>query len=167
MEERERLSRRFVVAYWALLIPLTQTGACGVLSVFSLLRGDCCPTLVVRGILLDADTDVAVTDAAVSGSTFTEGQVTDSVNPLTSKGIPSFPPPGEDGSFELLFATGSLTPCPPPEFPHPDQVEVVVLGGGCEQRFMIDINEETVIDIGFPDGALEFKDPIRVPGCEE
>ncbi len=128
---------------------------------------DCFPFLSLRGKLLNADAETPVTDAAVGGKTFTGGQVTDSVNPLTSRGIPAFPPPGDDGSFELRFVTGVLTPCPPPEFPRPDQVEVIVLGGGCEQRFMIDINAETVIDLDFPDGVLELKDPILVPPCDE
>lgn len=50
-------------------------------------------------------------------------------------------------------------------FPPPDQVEVIVLRGACEERFMIDINEDTVVDIEFPDDVIELKEPILVPPC--
>ncbi len=127
--------------------------------------GSCSPYLYMRLELLDAETETPVTDAAVGGKTFTEGELTASVNPLTSGGIPTFPPPADNGSCELLFSEGSLTPCPPPEFTRPDQVEVVVLGRGCVQTFVIDINEQTVVDMDFPDDVIELKDPILVPSC--
>ncbi len=58
--------------------------------------------------------------------------------------------------------------CPPPyEFPRPDRVEIIVVRDGCEQAFLIDINEDTVVDMDFPDDVIELKDPILVPPCEE
>ncbi len=145
-----------------LVVCLTQTSAC-----IDIIHGDCVPTLLLRATLVDADVGAPVTNAAVGGKTFTAGEVTDFVNPVESNGFLPVPPPDEDGSFELRFATGSLTACPPPEFPRPDQVEVIVLGGGCQQTFAIDVNADTVVDIRFPGGIMELKEPIVVPPCPE
>ena len=57
--------------------------------------------------------------------------------------------------------------CPSAPFPRPDQVEIIVVRDGCESSFLIDINEETVVDLDFPDDVIELKDPILVPPCEE
>jgi len=52
-----------------------------------------------------------------------------------------------------------------PEIPRPDQVEVIVVRDGCEQRFLIDINADTVVDLSFSDDVIELKDQILVPPC--
>ena len=50
--------------------------------------------------------------------------------------------------------------------PTPDQLKVIVTIDGCEQTFVIDINEDTVVDLDFPDRVIELKEPILVPSCE-
>jgi len=32
--------------------------------------------------------------------------------------------------------------------------------------YTIDVNEDTVVDLSFPDDTLELKDPILVAACE-
>ena len=60
-----------------------------------------------------------------------------------------------------------LVSCKPPveEFPRPDRVEVIVVREDCEFSFLIDINEDTVVDMTFPEDVIELKDPILVPAC--
>ena len=124
--------------------------------------------LFLRGKVLDAETLRGATDAAVGGRTFTEGEETDRVSPLIYDGSATFPPPEEDGTFQVEFNLNSPS-CGPPilEFPRPDQVEVIVVRDGCEQTFIIEINEDTVVDMDFPDDVIELKDPILVGPCEE
>ena len=56
-------------------------------------------------------------------------------------------------------------PLPPPILDRPDQVKVIVVRDGCEQTFVIDINEDTVVDLDFPDRVIELKEPILVSDC--
>jgi len=49
----------------------------------------------------------------------------------------------------------------------PDQTGVVVSRLGCRTEILIDLTEDTVVDLSFPDGVIELKDPILVPPCEE
>ena len=121
----------------------------------------------VRGTLLDADSLTAVQDAAVGGRTFTDGEETDFVSPLSSLGNPQFPLSTEDGSFVLSLSEGFMGYRP---FPRPDRIEVIVVRDGCEQSFMIDINEDTAVDLEdmeLWDTGVELKGPILLPPCEE
>jgi hypothetical protein len=153
----------------------TQLLICGCLTVLGysltgclLSFGDCGISLTVSGRLLDSDTSQPIQGAALGGRTITDGMTTDG-------GLPSFTPDGEpriasgvDGAFMMLFVE-ALGPCGPRlrEFTRPDQVEIIVLRDGCEQRSMIEVNEDTVVDLSFPNRTLELKDPILVPPCEE
>ncbi|MCH7885335.1 MAG: hypothetical protein IIC01_08805 [Planctomycetes bacterium] len=56
---------------------------------------------------------------------------------------------------------------PPPVLARPDQIEVTVVRDGCESSFLIDVNEDTIVDLDFPDDVIELTDPILVPPCEE
>ena len=129
---------------------------------------DVAAVLFVRGRVLDTETLEGLSNASVGGRAFTNGEETDYVAPFIFDGSPTFPPPAEDGTFGVEFST-PLMPCqdPPPEFPRPDQVEVIVVRDGCEQQFMIDISDDTVVDMDFPDDVIELKDPILVPPCED
>ncbi len=153
-------------------------GVAAVLSVGGLIAvvgcedlRSCGSGLLVRGILLDDETGTAITDAAIAGQVFTQGERTDyRAGRLPSSSSVAPPLPSEDGSFELVFNTGSQYPCPllgPRPFPRPDQVEVILIREACIQRFMIDVNEDTIVDLTFPEDIIEIKDPILVPPCVE
>jgi hypothetical protein len=109
-----------------------------------------------------------VAGAIVGGRSFTDGAETDNVSPLIFDGSPRFPPSADDGSIVIDLST-YFGPCPAPGFPRPDQVEIIVVSNGCEQRIMIEINDDTAqfIDGEFSDYALELTDPILVAPCED
>jgi hypothetical protein len=118
---------------------------------------------------VDAESGAAVAGAILGGRSFTEGAETDQVPPLIFNGTPNLPLSEADGSFVLSFGT-SIVPCnPAPNFPRPDQLEIIILRDGCEQRLVIEINDDTgrFIDGEFSDYALELTDPILVPPCEQ
>ena len=120
----------------------------------------------MSGQLLDEATLSPVADAAIGGRSFTVGVETDYTPPFTSLGDLNGPPSGVDGGFETEFWTG-IVPCdPPPEFPRPDEVELIVARDECVFVFTIEINEETVVDMTFPDDVIELIEPILVPACE-
>ena len=75
--------------------------------------------------------------------------------------------PDEDGTFKITFTRLSES-CQDvfTEFLQPDRIEIIVARGDCQYTFSIDINEDTVVDMAFPDDTLELKDPILVPPCE-
>ena len=142
---------------WASL--LSQTVGC--------IFGDVSGTLLVRGCVIDMDTLEPLPEVAVGGRTFT-GEVEIDFSPaLTVFGDRNNRAPDADGTFEVFFATDLGPYREPPEFPRPDQVEIIVVRDGCEQTFPIEINEDTVVDMDFPDDVIELKEPILVPGCEE
>ena len=128
--------------------------------------------LFVRGTLIEGETEQALSDAAVGGRTFTGDEETHWTPAMTSFGDPNGPPSAEDGSFQVEFRK-FVTSCEPLviEFPRPDQVEIIVVRDGCEQTFLIDINEDTALDVVDPDfprdDVIELKDPILVPPCQE
>ena len=124
--------------------------------------------LYVRGQLLDAETLQGISDAALGGRAFTNGEETDWVPALIFDGSPNLPPPEADGTFQVEF-TRSPHSCMDvvTEFPRPDQVEIIVVRDGCEQTFLIEINEDSVVDMSFPDDVLELKEPILVEACAE
>jgi len=129
--------------------------------------------LIVRGQLFDAETEQPVAGAAIGGRTFTDGEETDYSAPVIFDGTPQGPVSAEDGTFREEFSTGLVGGCgePPPEFPRPDQVEIIVVRDGCQQSVFIDINEDTALDVVDPDfpgyDVIELIDPILVPPCEE
>ena len=136
-------------------------------QVVGCIHGDCWPTLRVRGKLLDTNRLEGATDAAIGGRAFSDGEVTDFVPPFIYDGSPAFPPPEEDGRFLLAFTSSAvLCSLNMPGFPRPDRIEIIVARGDCQYTFSIDINEDTVVDMTFPDDTLELKDPILVPPCD-
>ena len=138
----------------------------GLSNILGCVFADCGDMLTLRGQLLDEETLTPVTDVYLGGRSFTSDEETCAITPFTRWGDPRVPPPQEDGVFEVQFSIG-LVPCdPPPQFPRPDQVEVIVVRGECEFSFLIEINEDTVVDMDFPDDVIELKDPILVPACE-
>jgi hypothetical protein len=122
----------------------------------------------LRGKLIDAETGEPVAGAALGGRSFTQGEETDFRGVLTTFGDPRLPSSTEEGDFLMEFG-GFLVPCgpPPPQFVRPDRIELIVVRDGCEQTFMIEINEDTVVDPSFQDDVTELIEPILVDPCEE
>lgn len=137
-----------VKSFAGLTVLSSLVAACSCLPV-----GDPVASLVVRGVLLDAGTLAGATGAVLGIETFMNKERT------------GFEPPyapllTADGSFDLVVARTQRDP-----FPRPDRIVIIVVRGGCEQRFMIDINADTVVDPTAPDDVLELKEPILVPPC--
>ena len=156
-------------------VRLVEALASSSLLIMLLVGSDACTpcahdirVLYVYGKILDSQTSEGATDAAVGGRTFTDGEQTDYVGPFIYDGSPTFPPPQEDGTFEVAFTRRSQF-CQDfvTEFPPPDRIEIIVVRGDCEQTFSIDINEGTVVDLDFPGDVLELNDPILVGPCTE
>ena len=155
----------------------------GVIAMLSLPGIQCCPPgsqpfgeqidfLKFRGAVVDADTLERLEGASVGGISFTESRQTAEVSLLRLDGSANVPLTLQDGVFDMQFevriplcevALG--LPLPPPILDRPDQVKVIVVRDGCEQTFLIDINEDTVVDLDFPDRVIELKEPILVSDC--
>ena len=137
-------------------------------QVVGCIHGDYWPHLSVHGKVLDAETLEPATDAAVGGRSFTAGEETNWAPALIYDGTPNGPAPEDDGTFVVWFESPASAPCEAcaPEFPRPDRIEIIVARGDCQYTFSIDINEDTVVDMTFPEDTLELKDPILVPPCE-
>ena len=123
--------------------------------------------LCVQGKILDSQTLEGATDTVVGGRTFTDGEQTDFYPPRIYDDSPTSRVPDEDGTFKITFTRLSES-CQDvfTEFLQPDRIEIIVARGDCQYTFSIDINEDTVVDMAFPDDTLELKDPILVPPCE-
>ncbi len=126
---------------------------------------------VLRATILGTATSQPLRDVQkISAFTFTDGASTGS-----GGGGRIVMPSLENGSFELRLVsdeTGSVCGSPvqtsrTPSFPAPDEILVIVQREACEQQFTIEINEDTVVDLDFPDFVIELKDPILVPPCGE
>jgi len=156
--------------YRCLLLVLFCCGAATIAGCgyFGLLLGDCARMLNVRGRVIDDSTRTPLFGVVVGGRTFTIDKETDRIPPTTGNGNPNGPPTDEGGNFQLDFSN-SLGPCAQnlEPFPPPDRVEITVIRDGCETTFAIDMDEDTVVDVSFPDDTLELKDPILVPECGE
>jgi len=130
--------------------------------------------MIVRGTVVDADTLEGLTRVNVDVWTLTQGEETGSgfVRIRLEDDDPSA---GEPGAFEAIigFREGRVRICPGvppptiPEFPRPDRVNVIIIQTLCGFEFTIDINEETVVDLDFPDDIIELIDPILVPECKD
>ena len=130
----------------------------------------------IRGKLVDRDTREPISDAAWGVSSLAGGDTITYQPAVLSDGSQNTPPLDEDGSFTSLLFEGLWGSCyrwetpqalKPPELTRPDQIEVTVVRDGCEQRFLIDLNADTVVDMEFPDDVIELKDPILVGPCDE
>jgi len=161
--------------------PFSGLALIGVLSSALSVHG-CVPcgifkrSLYLEAQLLDEETGDAISDAGVGGFLYTEGDATSYRDPLGATGEADRLPPDADGRFRLRFfapefsevcRTGPFAPAGyDPPFPTPDRLELIVVRDECEQQVSIDINEDTVVDMSFPDNVLELKEPILVPACE-
>ena len=123
--------------------------------------------LSVHGRILDNQTLEGATDTVVGGRTFTDDEETAFRAPVIYDSRPTARVPQEDGEFEIGFSRSSKS-CQDfvYEFPRPDRIEIIAARGDCQYTFSIDINEDTVVDMTFPEDTLELKDPILVPPCE-
>lgn len=111
---------------------------------------------------MDAGSGAALTEASIGGRSFIDG-VENDIAPVFVRELDA------DGSFGIVFST-YFGRCPVPDFPRPDQLEIIVVRDRCEQRVTIEINEDTAqfVDGEFPgEEVLELKDPILVPPCDE
>ena len=114
---------------------------------------DCFDVLRVRGRLVDAESGAPVAGAFVGGRALADGVETEYVDPLDQE------PSESDGFFVILFPR-SFGPCLPADFPGPDQLEIIVIRGGCEHRFVVQ-RESLESDV------FDLIDPILVPPCEQ
>lgn len=137
-------------------------------------------TFTVRGLILSADTDEPRAGEFISIALLRDGEVVGrSTTSPASRGVAARSPlllvTGTDGSFAIVMGSDERAGClaglldtPTAKDPViPDQVRIVILGNVCEQAFLIDLTEDTVVDISFPDRVIELIDPILVPPCEE
>lgn len=140
-------------------------------------------TFTVRGKVLSADTGEPRAGVFISVRLLREGEVvgyasgTESVTESRSVGskTPVAIVTNADGSFAIVMRNRERAGClaglvdtPTAEDPAiPDQVRVTIAVDGCQQVFIVDLIEETVLDISFSDDVIELKDPILVPPCEE
>ena len=147
----------------------------GLTLSFILLGGGCCVDVWygyrVHGVVVDADTLEPLTSADLGGRILKDGEELSLFS--GSPGLVNVPAPDENGGFVLRFVERHAGACniggiiyERPELTRPDQVEVIVVHDGCEQSFIIELNEDTVVDWAFPDDDIELKDPILVPACE-
>ncbi|MEK6677124.1 MAG: hypothetical protein AABZ47_15905 [Planctomycetota bacterium] len=70
--------------------------------------------------------------------------------------------PGTDGDFIFSFSDMRGV-CDP--YPIPDQVEITVVLSSCERVFLIEVNEDTLVDPTFPMMEGELRESILVPPC--
>ncbi len=134
------------------------------------------PNRIVRGTVVDAETLEPLDTVLVSVGTVTDGENTGAGGARRGGSVEI----ASDGSFEMMiefFDSGSvcgflldnsvILSDTTPDFPAPDKILVIVERDGCEQRIDIEMNEDTVVDLNFPDGVIELIDPILVPPCPE
>lgn len=145
-----------------LMAALLSMQSCGCAGLFPF--GECFPPpnpdgeLRLRGNVFDADTSQGLKGADVAALLITGGVETtrDTGNYLTE----------QDGAFVHDLIVKESRCVSTLDLPIPDQLMVIVSRDGCEQTFVIDINEDTVVDLAFPDRVIELKEPILVPACE-
>ena len=157
---------------WGGVFSLRRGTAGALASLLALISSACYPcgtavdTLFVRARLVDAETQLEVQEVSVGGRIFTGGEETEYAPILFA--------PDAFGMVDLEFVLlsgfctylGEQYP-PPEELPTPDRLEIIIIRNDCQQTFSIDISEDTVVDMAFPDDVLELKDPILVEPCEE
>lgn len=122
-------------------------------------------TLHVTGVLIDEATGEPLADAPVGASVLTDGRIVDSVAAL---------PDGlyfSDGCGAFDVVLSDFVGVCSGVIQHDDlyraqKLELFVMRDGCEQQVSIDVNEDTVVDLSFPDNVLELKDSILVPACD-
>jgi len=104
----------------------------------------------VQGTVLDAETNEPFASATVR------------VRILCCDGF-------ELGSAETSVSDGHFAAdvSVPAESPRSDQVEIIVVLEECEQPFVLESDEDIVVDVRFTVIVLEVREPILVPPCPE
>lgn len=154
-----RALRTGSLVFVATLIAMETFGCIGLFPF-----GECLPLgneasfLRLHGDVVSAETLDVVNGATVSATLLTDGEVT--TRDRSSLLI------AEDGAFEVPLTAIGPRCATPPDLPRPDQVKVIVTIDGCEQTFLIDINDDTV-DLDLTERTIVLKEPILVPLCKQ
>lgn len=94
-------------------------------------------------------------------------------------GLFSFSQQADNGRFELHFVEYHCGTCkflgligPPATgcdetLTVPDEIEIIVRRVQCQQRFLIELNQDTVVDSSYPDDIIALRDPIVTNACDE
>lgn len=96
-------------------------------------------------------------------------------------GLIPFPLESTDGRFQIWLPENvcesckflgligpSTTGCDDPRtLTVPDQFECTVRREQCQQRIVVDLNEETVLDTTYPENIIELRLPIVGNACDE
>lgn len=164
MSKRNRIQRHKSHRLMSIAVALGVT-------LISLLAGgcaDCANSLKVRGLLVDAESGAVVAGAIIGGRTFTDGEEIGYAPPFILDETPLHPLSGAHGAFLIEFST-YLGACPAPEFPSPNQLEIIVIHDDCEEVFLIEVNEDTVdfIEEGEARILIDLSNPILLSPCEE
>jgi|GEM_PF-2140599 len=145
----------------------------GVLGVGCTACGPFVETFVVHGKVVASETGVGLDGVPIDVRPMSDGEfIGFTTGPVPGHLLP--PETENDGSFELIISNGERfrsARCPAPrpgtlESLLPDQIRVGVSHDGCQSQVLIDLNEDTVVDLSFPDNVIELKDPILVPPCD-
>lgn len=118
---------------------------------------------VVRGQLLDSETMQGLVGVVYGVRVLNDGELLAGRRPISLN-------TGIQGVFACRAAGALFNPCSParPELTQPDQVEVIVVRDDCEQRFLIDLDQEAEITTEKATRiVIDLKDPILVSPCEE
>ena len=140
--------------------------AVAVAAVFSLQGFGCACALApnpngeftLRGTVLNANTLDGLGGALIDARLITGGE-------QTTRDDLKVPFSAGDGAFEARLTVKGSQCGRVLNLPTPDQLKVIVTIDECEQTFLIDINEDTVVDLDFPDRVIELKEPILVSDC--
>lgn len=136
-------------------------------------------TFVIRGTVVASDTGDALGNVPISVQLLTDGEVIGYASGIASGRTRSKTPAAivtdPDGSFAITMRSDERVDCfqevssdpATNEIVRPDQTLVVVSLQACQQQLFIDLNEDTVLDITFPDNTIQLKDPILLPPCPE
>jgi len=135
-------------------------------------------TFTVRGLVLFTDTEEPAAERLISLKLLKEGETVGRSNfPVPTSVAAKLPvaiSTNPDGSFAIVMrndkvACSSLifdTPTAVKNPVVPDQMQIRLSIDGCLEEFLIDLTEDTVVDITFPENIIELKDPILVAPCE-
>jgi hypothetical protein len=157
---------------------LSVLAKCGACACVTLLTTGCFPfedfcsmALTIRGEVRDAETGEPIADAPIGGRTITNGLITAGGPAVNQSGEPVMAFTEADGTFVLKFSEYFYEPdIPEPcEFTRPDRVQIIIVRDGCEERPIIDIDEDTAVffDREYPNDSMEFTAPVLVRPCAE
>jgi len=126
--------------------------------------------MTVEGQLALADPSGDPALGSITIRTFTEGAEINGADLTGSSGSEAS---NQEGRFRIKVLSedwgstcGSVFTVEP-EFPPPDRLVVSVEREGCAPvEIPIELNGDTVVDMGFPDKVIELRNSIVVPPCE-